>query len=61
MSTVVTQCPKCTSSNIKELNPEVRQTTNSALCTVKCKCENCGKKCKIKSWTSRGRRMGILY
>lgn len=61
MSKRKTTCPKCESENIKERNPEVRETTKAPLCTIKCKCNECGKKFKIKSWTSSGRRSGILY
>lgn len=59
--TIITTCPKCESDNIKELNPEVRETTRAPLCKIKCKCNDCGKKFKIDSWTSHGKSRGILY
>ena len=61
MSTKITTCDKCKSTNIKELNPEMRDTSSSPLCKVECKCNDCGFTFSISTWTKSGKRRGILY
>ena len=61
MSTKITTCVKCKSKNIKELNPENRETVNKPLCKIDCICNYCGFAFTINSWTKYGKRRGILY
>jgi hypothetical protein len=61
MATKITQCPGCKSYNIKELNPDVKKTTMSILCTIICECKECKLKFTIKSGTDMGRRKGVRY
>jgi hypothetical protein len=61
MATRITQCPLCKSCNIKELNPEIRETEGSPLCTINCSCNDCSATFTIQSWTRSGKNKGILY
>jgi RNase P subunit RPR2 len=61
MATKITTCVKCESLNIKELNPDNRNISNSPICTILCECKDCGNQFSIKSWTLYGKRKGILY
>lgn len=61
MSTVITMCDKCKSTNIKEINPENRDTVDEYLCKIDCKCNDCGFTFTISSWTEYGQRRGVLY
>ena len=61
MSTKITTCDKCNSRNIKELNPENRETVKAPLCKIDCECNDCSAKFTISSWTKFGKRKGIRY
>ena len=61
MSIRVTKCDKCKSTNIKELNPENRETINKPICEIDSVCIDCGFRFRIISWTNYGKRRGILY
>ena len=61
MSTKITTCDKCKSTNIKELNSENRETVNKPLCKIDCVCNDCGFTFTINSWTKSGKRRGIRY
>ena len=61
MSTKITKCSKCESRNIKEINPQSRETSRGALCTIAGECNDCGHRFNIKSWTQAGKRKGIRY
>jgi hypothetical protein len=57
----ITTCDKCNSQNIKELNPENRETSTKATCKIDCLCLDCDNTFTINSWTRSGRNRGILY
>lgn len=61
MSTKITTCNKCKSTNITELNPKIRDISLNPICKVKCKCNDCGFTFSIPTWTKHGKRKGILY
>lgn len=61
MSTKITTCPTCQSSNIQELNPIQRQVVNLPLCRINCQCQDCRHEFTIQSWTTAGRRRGVKY
>lgn len=61
MSVKITTCNKCTSRNIKEVNPENRKTSTLPICKIKCICNECSNEFVISSWTDAGRRKGIRY
>jgi len=61
MSMTITTCEKCDSTDIKELNPEVRNTTQEVFCKINCVCNSCGHKFIETSWTEYGQRHGIWY
>lgn len=61
MSTKITTCSNCNSRNIKELNPDVRDTVKFPICKIKCICNDCETEFVISSWTQFGKRKGILY
>lgn len=61
MSTKITTCDKCKSTNIKELNPENRETVNKPLCKIDCICNDCRFTFTISTWTKYGRSKSILY
>ncbi len=61
MSTKITTCDKCKSRNIKEENPDSRDTDKTPLCKITCQCNDCGSRFAISSWTKTGRMRGIKY
>lgn len=61
MSKEITKCNRCDSTNIKELNPEIRDVVKKPLCSINCECNDCGNLFSIKSWTKNGKRKGIRY
>lgn len=61
MSTKITQCPGCNSYNIKELNPDVKETSKTILCIVMCECKECKLKFTKQSATDWGKRKGVRY
>ena len=61
MSTKITKCDKCESTDITELNPENRMLVRFPLCEIKCRCNKCSYEFIIKSWTHSGKKRGILY
>ncbi len=61
MSIKITDCDKCGSTNIKELNPEQRELVNKPLCKINCECDDCDFKFTINSQTKHGKHRGILY
>ena len=61
MSTKITTCSECKSTNIKELNHNARKTASAPLCKIDCVCNDCGFKFTVSSWTDYGKRKGILY
>jgi transposase-like protein len=61
MSVKITNCNKCESTNIKEVNPENRKTSTLPMCKINCICNDCTNEFVISSWTEAGKRKGILY
>lgn len=61
MSTVITKCKKCNSTNIKELNSEITNTSKEIQCDVNCVCNDCSHEFTIKKATQHARKRGILF
>lgn len=61
MSTKITMCDKCKSTDIKELNPKNREIVIAPLCKINCVCNVCGSTFTINSSTKFGKSKGIKY
>jgi RNase P subunit RPR2 len=61
MATKRLTCNKCESTNMKDVNPQVKDTANTPLVRVTAKCLDCGEEQKYMSATLSGKRRGILY
>jgi transposase-like protein len=61
MSTKITMCPKCKSTNIVDVNPKSRETSKTYLVAIKARCSDCGEIFTYQSATEAGKRKGIKY
>ena len=61
MATKITTCPECDSIDIKDINPELKESAKAILITILAECINCGWQFSYKSATNFGHKRGILY
>jgi len=61
MSTVITRCPKCSSDNIKDINPELKRTSQTITVKITAICNECNTEFAYTSATEYGYKTGILY
>ncbi len=61
MSTRILECEQCFGTNLKDINPEVKETSQQNLVKVKTKCLDCDFEFEYSSKTKSGIRRKILY
>lgn len=61
MASRITTCTKCESTNITDVNPELKKTTKSHTVKITAKCNNCQHIFEYNSATSFGHRTGVRY
>jgi RNase P subunit RPR2 len=61
MATEILACNKCGSTNMKDVNPQVKDTAHTPVVRVTADCLDCGNRQSYTSATLSGKKRGIRY